>query len=579
MDAHGGRTRVARRTQPASVKASQAKLRRVVSSAFEDDATYKGLPAGVEATEQMLSRLVTRMRWGGFPWPVTGPDAWTSDDNTAIPAGYTYLAQLVAHDMVENTAQLPLISEFPGELQRDYRTQRLVLDTIYGGGPARDPLPYGVATNGTAERCLFRLGHVRGQEPQPFDPNPMTPLLDQPARDVPRARCPHLSDRPASKASPDTLLADPRNDQHLLISQLTTIFLEFHNVTFKKIRALQDLPRPDLVEALNFPKREEYTSDVAFLQSQHDMAFLQTRKLVAYVYRLIVVKDLLKKLLEPGVYARYTNAGVNWPKIAFDPIENNLVPVEFSHAVFRFGHVMTRFSYILNDKLDLNPSIKNILDRAGAKRSDLLPVASNWLVDWSHFFDLGDGKQINAARRISPFVAFGPLAADGAVPEEKDRDGGLFYRDFVRGYEASVSTIAALIDKLPPSERDRSDLLKDSNLREHEVGRWLTHVPNIGFKPEELVSLSEDPPLLFFIEFEAAYTQGGRRLGVLGSTLIADVFFNALKVNQGVIEDDPAVQLLSNNVFAGTAPASMPSLIRFIKFAGGLADVNFSPTI
>jgi hypothetical protein len=580
MDAHGGRiplSRLAGAGKSAASALGQEGLRRVLPATFNAAETYRGLPDQPEATEEMLSRLVTRMRWGGFPWAVSGADTWTSDDNDAIPAGYTYLAQLVAHDFVQNTVQLPMISAFPGQLQRDYRAQRLVLDTIYGGGPGKDPMPYAVATNGSADRCMMRLGHVRGQEPQPFDHNPPPPLMNQPARDIPRARCPHLSDQPTARMAPDALIADARNDQHLIISQLTALFHELHNIVFKKIRALQVAPSTQLAEQLNLPQRSDYPTDVTFGQAQDDMAFLQTRKLVAFVYRRIVVQDLLRRLMEPGVFAYYTDPARNFPADLFDPQEDNRVPVEFSHAVFRFGHVMTRFAYKLNDKLDANPSIKNLLDRSGAKRRDLLPLASNWLVDWSHFFDLADGKLVNASRRISPFVAFGPLAADSAVPAQKGRDGGLFYRDFVRGYEAGVSSFDALIRKLRPTERDRSDLLKDANLREHELGRWLTHVSNIGFEPQELVSLSKDPPLLFFILFESAYTQGGRRLGILGSTLVADVFFAALKLNQGVIEDDPAVPVLAREVFGAAVPASMPSIIAFVKAQGGLADVVFDP--
>jgi hypothetical protein len=585
MDAHGGLPPLLSRFgKSATIGVGQESLRRVLTTTLEAVTTYQGLPGDPKLTLAMLSRLAKAMQSAGYPWPVGG--VWTTEDNDAIPAGYTYLAQLVAHDFVQNTAQLPMISAFPGQLQRDYRTQRLVLDTLYGGGPNKDPLPYAVATNGSADRCLFRLGHVRGQEPQPFEQNPPPPLMNQAARDIPRARCPHLSDLPNARVAPDALIADPRNDQHLIISQLTAFFHELHNIILKKVRALQVAPSAQLVEQLNLPQRSDYppdaTYDGTFKQSQDDMAFLQTRKLVAYVYRRIVVRDLLKKLLEPGVFAYYTDPARNFPADLYDPKEDNRVPVEFSHAVFRFGHVMSRFSYKLNDKLDSNPSIKNLLDRSSAKRRDLLPLASNWLLDWSHFFDLGDGKVVNRSRRISPYVAAGPLATDAAVPEERDR-GGLFYRDFVRGYEAGVSSVDALIAKLGakrPSERDRSDLLKDANLREHELGQWLTYAmttANIHFEPEELVSLSKDPPLLFFILFESAYTQGGQRLGILGSTLVADVFFAALKLNQGVIEDDPAVPVLAREIFGAVIPNSMPALIAYVKAQGGLAEVVFDP--
>jgi hypothetical protein len=122
MDAHGGRYPLPRTALSAKSDASREPLRRILDSNAIAALTYRGLGNDAEATEKMLSRLVTRMRWGGYPWPATGTDAWTSDDNEALPAGYTYLAQLVAHDLVQNTAQLPLISSFPGELQGLPRT-------------------------------------------------------------------------------------------------------------------------------------------------------------------------------------------------------------------------------------------------------------------------------------------------------------------------------------------------------------------------------------------------------------------------------------------------------------------------
>jgi hypothetical protein len=543
------------------------------------DATYAGLEGDPQRTSKMLSRLATRMRSGGFPWPVSGDDAWSSDDNDAIPSGYTYFAQLVAHDFVENTAQLPLISAFPGHLQRDYRAQRLVLDTIYGGGPSPNPLPYAIGGDGVDDRCTFRLGHVKAQEQPPFEA-PKPPLMDQPARDIPRARCPHLTDRPDEKIAPDSLISDARNDQHLIISQLTAFFHELHNIVFAKVRRLQDNPSPEQVEKLSLPRRDEYATDDSFKQAQGDIAFLQTRKLVAYVYRRVVVQDLLKKLLEPRVWTYYADMTRKFPDDLLDPVDDNRVPIEFSHAAFRFGHVMTRFTYKINDKIVPNPSIKQLLDRSSAGRRDLLPIASNWLVDWSYFFDLGDGRPINFSRRISPYIAFGPLTFDVAVPQELDRDGGLFYRDFIRGYESQVSSVQALINKLGdrrPQERDRSDLLKDANFREHEIGRWLTYIPDHGFDENELVSLSKDPPLLFFVLFEAAHQQGGRRLGILGSTLVAEVFFSAISVNKSVIEEDRAITDLAMLVFGAGVPTSVPALIAFTKSNGGLKEVIVNP--
>jgi len=543
---------------------------------------YKGIAGKREATEKMLSRLVTRMRYGGFQWPGGWIDGAGRDDNREIPAGYTYLAQLVAHDFVENTAQLPLIGNFPGDFQSDYRTQRLVLDTIYGGGPARDPQPYSTGGPNIDDRCLLRLGHVRATErPPPGSTN--LPLVDQPPRDIARASCPFLNDRPNRVAPRDVLIADSRNDQHLIISQMTALFHELHNIVYAIVRPLQDAPSLSLVLELNLPRREVYLSNDAFRLAQAQMAFLQTRKLIAYVYRRVVLLDLLKLLLEDGVWRYYSDTSRRFPQDLLVPVTGNRVPLEFSHAAFRFGHVMVRFSYRLNEGLKKtlvsDPSIEQLLVRTSGRRADLMPIAKDWVIDWSHFFDLGDGQHINASRLISPYVAHGPISKEAVLPEEKDRDGGLFYRDLVRGYEGGVESVNALINRMRPSERDRSDLLKDQNEREFRIGEWLNSSPYVRFAGDELTSLTKDPPLLFFILFEAAYTQAGKKLGILGSTLVADVFFSALKANEHVIEKDPAVTILAQHVFGAKTPASMPDLIAFMKARGGLQNVAAGPNV
>ena len=67
-------------------------------------------------------------------------------------------------------------------------------------------------------------------------------------------------------------------------------------------------------------------------------------------------------------------------------------------------------------------------------------------------------------------------------------------------------------------------------------------------------------------------------MGILGSTIIADVFFQALKQSESVIEQDPAVPILAGLVFGAQIPSDMPSVIGFMKAKGGLADVVFDPS-
>ena len=55
-------------------------------------------------------------------------------ENPDIPSGYTYLAQLVAHDCVFTSAPTGAVSQI-GTGVKSWRSSLLQLETIYGGGP------------------------------------------------------------------------------------------------------------------------------------------------------------------------------------------------------------------------------------------------------------------------------------------------------------------------------------------------------------------------------------------------------------------------------------------------------------
>ena len=112
------------------------------------------------------------------------------------------------------------------------------------------------------------------------------------------------------------------------------------------------------------------------------------------------------------------------------------------------------------------------------------------------------------------------------------------------------------------------------SFRRNKIVDWPNAISFYEFEPEELDALSEDPPLYFFTLFEAAHDKSGERLGVLGSTIVAEVMFSALHSTQPIIEDDPQVQQATEEIFGTNIPKTMPDLLNFIKENGGLKDVN-----
>jgi hypothetical protein len=517
---------------------------------------YRGQGPGHEvATRNMLKQLAIHMKTCAWPGA-------NNTENYQIPAGYTYLAQLAAHDLVDNIGPLPRLNDIPGYFARDYRTGRLVLDTIYGGGPAAMSLPYEIPALPRGQRHRLRLGHVPIAEPDPSKARP-PPMMCKPALDIGRAACPFLSDDHGKPiiGVPDALVADPRNDDHVIISQMTALFHRLHNVVDCKLGCPGE-------------RQGQYDDFVTYRQ------FLSDRKIVAMAYRSVIINDLLCKLLDPGIYHYYKANTARF----LDSTDDNRVPLEFSHAVYRFGHAMTQSSYVLNDKRKkpndelLAASMAEILDRSSARNAERLPVAWTWLIDWSRFFDLGDQVPLNFSSPIRPNVGLTGLVGNIPFYNEDAAQGGIFYRDLIRGADAGVRTVDSIIQHLRPQDRARSRLLNDRGYRQEEILKWLTQCcgNEHAFCAADRFSLTRDPPLLFFVLFEAAHTQDGERLGILGSVVVAEVFFAAYKRTFATIEGerDPAFLTELHKVFPDGVPSDMPALIRFVQSEEELAGIN-----
>ncbi len=489
-----------------------------------------------------------------------GPTAYEDNDN--IPAGYTYLAQLVAHDLVANVAPVPRLEKPTEFAHRDNRAQRLILDTLYGGGPLSTPAPYHVAKVEGGKAILFRLGRVGMNETERRNLRSHEDgiLEDGPARDIPRTSCPFLNDNPR-RGFTDTMLTDPRNDDNLLVSQLTTIFLELHNH----------------MAAVSVPSRRHPSSE----NEEHALYrhFVVVRKAVAAVYRRIVVNDLLSRLLDKEIYDRYRNAGTDIPDPHVCPDHQGTVlspyrmPPEFPHAVFRSLHAMVRGRYDLNDDLrkEIFVTIRDVLDRTSSRRPNLVPLSRNWLVDWRFFFELEDGFKPNLSRRLLPDVGHGTLATDSHFPSPgKNRKGGLYFIDLLRGAGSKVEPVRDLIARLPSGDLHRSELLHNENDRKTKILKWLKET-SAGVTSDAMAGfIAENPPLYFFTLFEAAHDKCGSRLGILGSTITAEVIFGAYASTHSVIEEDARIQDILDSTFGSDVPDTMPKLIRFLQSNGQL---------
>jgi hypothetical protein len=486
-------------------------------------------------------------------------------ENPGIPSGYTYFGQFAVHDL--SNISLPSIAlgrlgSVPGNL----RAHPLRLDSIFGAGPLRDPHLYEPRRGDESVRSRLKLG-VSGEfdlatvlhdlnMPHPADPNDpdpraaVKPLSDFPKRDLPRAVCPFAGSESRRSGLPEVTIADPRNDDNLIVGQTTVLFHTFYNRVLQQVRAAIGTP----IAALSLDD-EILTIDAA-------------RTLVTDAYRRIIKLDYLERLLSPTVYQLLLSGqrieSANLPA----------VPLEFSHAAFRFGHVMIRKLYTLNDSKLEGETLRDVLLTTGSRSPEITPLTARWLVQWSKFYAFGGLGAPNLSVKIAPFFPGGLLDAElFPVPGQPD-EGGLHNLDLQRGASVRLRSVNSLIDHLNgvagwPEARGETKFLTDAVFRADAIRAWLLfqdECKSIGFSSVELEDISQDPPLLFFVLFEAAVLTGGSRLGPVGSMIVGETFFRALDTSPRDAPDENPILAdgrVEQAVFGGRQIRCMSDLIDF----------------
>jgi len=446
-----------------------------------------------------LARLSRRM-YIPYRWPPSqspGTEGW---ENPNIPAGYTYFAQFVAHDTVRSSVSTSELG-CPGQKNRNARLAPLELHTLYGNG---------------FDGCLTGMTETDREQLRPSKLSlgqiSIGEKIDEscPFRDIPRALPRYTT------ANPDGLrsvsIADDRNDNSALISQMTMLFTLFHNSVVDHMNEGNHLP--------------ESVSQAYFAH-----LFDRARDACVIAYRRIVRDDLMKRLLHPDAYAFYTHSRLDF----LDPREGGALTFEYAQAL-RFGHAMVRPHYRVNDVLQRREELIDVLLTTSRGRPWRLPLDESWAVQWSKFFPIA-GSQPNRSKRIGPSLS--PDFLSDLVFDRIDETGivGLAYRDLVNGAASPVWSVTPLIEEIrkrKPRLIQASRLLSDADYRQAAIGSWLAEDnAATGLTAEDIQDLSQDPPLLVFVLFEAAHEMHGERLGVLGSILVGEPIFKALQ--QGAV--------------------------------------------
>jgi hypothetical protein len=500
---------------------------------------------------EQLRRLMKGLAWRmdhAFPWPEHAPEVvrripdierW---ENPQLPSGYTYLMQLVAHDLVSTSFPISVFQDATAGA-RNARAAALRLDTIYGDGPLATPLIYAPDANSHDARTALRLGPTQEFATE----HGRREVL----RDIARMASPEAGPRGLPT---EPLIGDPRNDDTPILAQLTVLFHILHNAIL------------DLLPAADSRVNAKSRWEAAYRR------FVCARGAVTLIYRRIIRNDLLARILDPEIYARYEARGA--PLV---DVDDGRIPLEFSHAVFRFGHAMVRSRYRMTDSAVRPFELDEVLRHTSLDNPFDMPLNKRWIIQWSHFFEI-DGKRPNFAQRIGPH--FSPYFTS-AFPKIDGGRSGLAYRDLIGECFLDLWTVPGLIaaiDAKVPGLLDGSRLLAGNAYR--DAIRGYLSAKNVGLSAADIETLAADPPLSFFTVFEAASgPSAGFRLGRLGSAVVAEVIFAAL-ARDPVIGEGPGLSLasglqtLSRHVYDADLLGEVPEISTMSELIGFIAELR-----
>src|ERR1700754_3659031 len=246
-------------------------------------------PSHLPKVRALMNRLSRRMD-AEIQWPSHTDASLEPWENPRIPSGYTYLLQFVAHDLFHTAIPLSVAGTLGAGTANARRTP-LQLETLFGSGPVGSPFVYALDAPNDDRLTKLRLGRMRWKDKNVESGCPFRDIARAPAENVTGIDRSIAGHRVALT---EALVADPRNDDHAIMSQLTALFSLLHN-------GLIDLVR----------RGEPGTGPNARLGAAYKR-FLCARGAVTLIYRNIIRKDLMRRAMHPAIYDAYSAANPNF---------------------------------------------------------------------------------------------------------------------------------------------------------------------------------------------------------------------------------------------------------------------------
>ncbi len=384
-------------------------------------------------------------------------------------AGATFMGQFMDHDMTFDLTSRLGVPADPTDSPNS-RTPGLDLDSVYGGGPLADPELYVLSSGRRLHHYPTRFKIESGG------------LFE----DVPRDR--HGT----------AIIADPRNDENLIISGLQAAFLSFHN------NAVDLVARHD---------RHETGHEV----------FRQARRLTTWHYQWMIVHEFLPRFIGEAMVEDILRHGRKFyrPRVA-------QIPVEFQGAAYRFGHTLVRPSYRANLAGDGGqPFFGMIFDPTGEGASDPVDLrggarAPRRFIGWQTFFDFGGIPR--------------PGGQPGTLGEDV-RPNKLI--------DARISTplfnlpLGAIASGDPPTALPQRNLLRHITWQlpsgqriAQAMGVPLLSKADLSELSGYGLGLDESTPLWLYILQEGHVMEGGQHLGPVGGRLVGEVIIGLLQLDR-----------------------------------------------
>lgn len=338
-------------------------------------------------------------------------------------AGWPIFGQFVAHDI---TADRSILRSHTNTTDlHNARSPQLNLECLYGDGPIGHPFLY------------------QRDDPAKF-------LLGLDGMDLQR------------NAEGIAVIGDPRNDSHMLMSQLHLTMLKAHNAFVDEVR-LAGVP--------------------------NDRVFDEAARQLRWHYQWIVLNEFLPALVGQPLVDQVLRQGPQW----FRPVHGGFIPLEFADGAYRYGHCQIRHRYQLN--VDTDP-VALFPDLLGFRA-----IPRELTVDWTLFFDAPGAEPAQRSKKIDGKLVRALIDLPVAVTGESDIEDyhSLAMRDLQRGQGVGLPSGEALARHIGVAP-----------LTADQIG-----VSSTGWHGET--------PLWYYILREADVSTGGRRLGPVGGLIVTEV--------------------------------------------------------